>query len=104
LDRLIEQYDRSSSLEEMKALAVTMEEIIYDEAAWVPGWAQPYFRCAYWRWVRWPEGMNPMLARTADEYFVHWIDEDLEKETRSAKNKGQKFPAGVHVFDKFKEE
>ncbi|MBE2214071.1 MAG: ABC transporter substrate-binding protein [Opitutaceae bacterium] len=102
-DRLIEHYDRSASLDEMKALAVKMEEILYEEAAWVPGWAQPYFRCAYWRWVRWPEGMNPMLARYADEFFVHWIDEDMEKETRSAKNKGQTFPPGIHVFDQYKE-
>lgn len=103
LDRLIEKYDASSSLDEMKGLAAQMEEIIYDNAAWVPGWAQPYFRCAYWRWVRWPEGFNAMTARTADEFFLHWVDEEMEKDTRAARREGRKFPVGVHVFDQFKE-
>ena len=104
LDRLIEKYDQSASLDEMKELAVKMEEIIYEDASWVPGWAQPFFRCAYWRWVRWPEDFNAMTARYADEFFLHWIDQDMEKETRAARRSGQTFPPGVNVYDKYKEE
>jgi len=103
LDKLIEAYDRAETLEAMKPIAAKIEELLYQDAAWVPGWAVPFYRLAYWRWVKWPEGFNVMLSRTADEYFVHWIDPELREETKAAKRKGQTFPPQVLTFDQFKE-
>jgi microcin C transport system substrate-binding protein len=103
LDRLIDRFEVSESLDEMKQLAAGIEEIIYDEAIWVPGWAQPYYRGAYWRWVKWPKDFNVARSRYVDEFSVHWIDQDLEKETRAARKTGKTFPPAVRVFDQFKE-
>ncbi|MDO8539695.1 MAG: extracellular solute-binding protein [Opitutaceae bacterium] len=103
LDRLIEAYDKADTLDEMKRLAAQIEEIIYKDAAWVPGWATLFYRTAYWRWVKWPEGFNVMLSRTALEYFLFSIDTEAREQTKAAKRRGETFPAQVKVFDQFKE-
>ncbi len=36
-------------------------------------------RCAYWRWIRWPEGFNVRMATEHDEYHLYWIDEKLKE-------------------------
>jgi microcin C transport system substrate-binding protein len=103
LDRLIEAYDQAETLDEVKQLAAQIEEIIYDDASWVPGWAQPYYRGAYWRYVRWPDDFNVMTSLYMDQWFVHWIDEDMQKETREALKSGQTFPPQIKVFDQYRE-
>lgn len=102
LDRLIETYEKAETLEETKRLAAEMEQVIYDDAAWVNGWALPFYRMAYWRWVKWPKDFNVMTSRHAEEFFVHWIDTDLEKEVKAAQKNGTKFPPKVETFDQYK--
>jgi microcin C transport system substrate-binding protein len=81
-----------------------MEHIIYDDAAWIPGWKQPFIRSAFWRWIRWPEDFNVKLATESGEYFISWIDEDMKKETLEAMKSGKTFEPQVLVFDQYKEE
>ncbi len=104
LDRLIEAYDRAETLDEIKTLAARIEQIIYDDAAWVNGWKIPFYRGAYWRYVKWPAGFNPMESRNAEEFFVHWIDPEEKKEVVAARRSGRTWPAELKVFDQFKEE
>jgi len=103
LDRLIEAYDRSETLEEMKRLAEQIEAVIHADAAWVPGWKVPFYRGAYWRHIKWPEGFNVMRSTTADRYFLHWIDVDEKEGIAAARRTGRTYPAELQVFDQFKE-
>jgi microcin C transport system substrate-binding protein len=103
LDRLIEAYDKAETLEDIKALAAKIEEIIHNDAAWVNGWQRPFYRGGYWRHVKWPEGFNVAQSRDFEEFFVHWIDTDEKKEVEAARKSGRTYPtAGVQVFDQFK--
>jgi len=102
LDRLIEQYDRAETLDEMKALTVPIEEIIHHDASWMPAHAFPFFREGYWRWVRWPKDFNVREAREAYEFYVQWIDTELEAEVKAAQKEGRTFEPQVLVFDKYK--
>jgi hypothetical protein len=63
LDRLIEAYDKAETHEEIKRLAAEIEQIIYDDAAWVNGWALPFYRGGYCRYIKWPEGFNVAQSR-----------------------------------------
>ncbi len=103
LDRLIEAYDRATSLEDIRQYARDIEQIIHDEASWVNGWALPFHRTGYWRHVKWPEGFNVMQSRSAEEFFLHWVDEDERTATAAARRSGQKFPSQVLTFDQFKD-
>ena len=84
LDRLIEQYDNSDDLEEMRRLAFRMEEILHEDASFVPGHVMPFYRLASWRWVRWPDDFNVRYSRDATEYYVFWIDPERREETMAA--------------------
>jgi microcin C transport system substrate-binding protein len=101
LDRLIEAYDRSETLDEIKRNAQEMEQIIHDQGWWVNGWSLPFHRTGYWRHVKWPEGFNAMQGRNAEEFFLHWVDEDERAATEKARRSGEKFPAQVLIFDQF---
>lgn len=98
-DALIDRYESSTDLEEIKSIAHELEEKIHEDAAFVPGWVRPYFQCAYWRWIRWPENFSSRLAREHDELNVHWIDPDIKKETLAAMESGKTFEKQTLIFD-----
>jgi microcin C transport system substrate-binding protein len=102
LDQVIEAYDRARTMDEIKELAAQAEMLIYQNASWVNGWALPFHRTGYWRYVKWPKDFNVMQSRSAEEFFLHWIDEDERKATEDARRRGgQTFPPQVLVFDQY---
>ena len=74
LDRLIEIYDQATTLAEIKTLAAQIEQIIHDDGMWINGWATPFYRGAYWRYVKWPADFNGAATSNPEELFVLWID------------------------------
>ena len=103
LDRLIEAYDTAQTLDEIKTYAQAIEQRIHDVATWVNGWALPFHRTGYWRHIKWPEGFNAMQSRNAEEFFLHWVDEDERAATTAARRAGQKFPPLLLTYDQFKD-
>lgn len=101
-DALIEKYDQSQDFEEIKEIAHQLEEKIYDDAAYIPAYIRPFLKCAYWRWVQWPEGFNVRLATEHDEFHLYWIDEDIKKETLAAKKSGKSFGETTIIADQYK--
>jgi microcin C transport system substrate-binding protein len=102
LDERIEAYRASDNVAEMKALAFEMEEILFEEAAFVPGFVIPFMRAAYWRWVKWPEDFNVKLGRGLTEYFLFWIDDQVREETLAARRAGERFDAVDAVYDQYR--
>lgn len=101
-DALIDRYEKSTDLEEIKQIAFELEEKIHDDAAFIPGWVRPYFQCAYWRWVQWPEGFNARLAREHDELCIYWIDPTIKAETEAAMKAGKDLGETTLIFDQHK--
>lgn len=102
LDRLIEAYDRAETMDQIKDLGAKIEQLIYDDATWVNGWATPFLRAGYARYVKWPADFTAASSRSVDEFFVHWIDQDEKKATEEARRSGKTFPKQVLTFDRFK--
>lgn len=103
LDKMIERYDVSESVAEMKELAHKMEEFLHEDASFLPGFITPFMRNASWRWVRHPADFNVKIATTVTEHSVFWIDEAMKKETLEARRSGQTFPAQIKVYDQYQE-
>jgi microcin C transport system substrate-binding protein len=101
LDTLIEAYRRSDDAGEMKGLAFRMEEILREHASFVPGFVQPFYRAAHWRWLRYPDDFNVKLSRGAGEWFLSWIDPAIKEETREAQNDGRSFEPVIRVYDQY---
>jgi microcin C transport system substrate-binding protein len=104
LDLLIEAYDQTKTLDELKPLAAQIEEIVHADATWVPGWSLPFYRLAHWRWVGWPDDFNVMLSMYSHQYFLFWIDTEKKEETLAARRRGETFAPSVRTFDQFKEQ
>jgi microcin C transport system substrate-binding protein len=104
MDEMIERYRASGEKQEMIDLAHRMTELHHDYASFVPGFYQGFFRVGHWRWLRYPEGFSYKHAASAGELFIHWIDQDIKRETREARKSGQTFGPQIRVFDKWKQD
>lgn len=88
----------------MKELAFAMEDILHEDASFVPGFVMPFLRTGYWRWVRWPDDFNVKLARSALEYHLLWIDQTVETETRNARKRNETFESVDAVYEQYKQD
>lgn len=101
LDTLIEAYRASEDADEMIRLAHQMEEILHEEAVFVPGFVMPFYRFASWRWLQWPEDINAKLSQGPGELFLSWIEPGWREETLKAQNEGETFPKVIKTVDKY---
>ena len=104
MDEMIERYRASGDRQEMIELAHSMTELHYDHASFVPGFYQGFFRVGHWRWLRYPEGFNYKHVQSAGELFIHWVDEDLKRETLEARKSGKTFEPQIRVYDQWRED
>jgi len=102
LDKMIEAYDTSDSIEEMKKLAFKMEELMDAHASFSPGFNVPFMRTGLTRWTRMPEQGNVKIATQFEEYRLFWIDQDMKKETEAARASGKAFAPEIRTFEQYK--
>jgi microcin C transport system substrate-binding protein len=103
MDKLIEQYDRSTSMDDIRRLAYELEKMVYDDAAFIPAFKVPFYRVGYWRWIHWPKDFNVRVSDYPWTYGLEWIDEDQKKATLAAQASGQSFPPAIEMYDQWKE-
>ncbi|MCP5329707.1 MAG: ABC transporter substrate-binding protein [Pseudomonadales bacterium] len=104
MDQKIDRYVAASDKEEMITLAHELTQMHHDYASFVPGFVEPFYWHASWRWVRWPDDFNVKYSSYAEDAFVHWIDEDMKAETLAARRSGQTFEPQINVYDQYKKQ
>ena len=102
LDKLIDEYEKAQTVEQIETLAHACDHILFDEASYVPCWAPNFFRTGYWRWIRWPKDFNVRVSELAVTNHVLWIDEEERERTMKAKRSGQTFPPQELIFDQYR--
>ena len=107
LDGLIEKYRASTLKKERISLAHQIQQIIYEEAIQIPLFEVPFFRVAYWSWIKFPQLPATKLSDGL-EYFGHssggliWIDTKLKKDLKKAEKDGKKFKEVTRIETKYK--
>jgi len=98
LDALIEQYDKSTNMEEMVTLAHQMEDILFDEASFVPGEKIPFYRVGRWGWIRFPGHFDVPLSDSPQQYGLYWVDESARTRIMQARQNGADLgqKTGIH--------
>jgi microcin C transport system substrate-binding protein len=99
MDTLSQGIRDATSEDEIERKSHRVEEIIHRDAPWIPGYAIPYIRCGYWRWVRWPDNFNIKQIRDVHASYVFWIDDEIKEETKKAMREGTTFPEKNLIFD-----
>ncbi len=105
-DALSEKVRFALNEEELQGAAFKLQQIMHDEAIFVPAYTTDFIRIASWRWLRWPDceetRFSPPIVYEPLEAFVHWIDEDIQEETMDAKRSGKTFPEVNRIFDDYR--
>jgi len=98
---MIEAYDNSEDVEEMIALSRKMEEFLYDDASFVPGFVLPFLRVGVWRWMEYPDDFAVKITDEVREYRLGWIDQEKKEKTLAAMRNGETFEPVVQVIDTY---
>ena len=103
MDRLSENIRAATSEEALQRDSWKAEQLIHDEALFIPAIKSGYLRQGHWRWLKWPQTQyyefNAPSVSLAYESYLYWIDEDLKKETLAAKKAGKTFPEQNNFYD-----
>jgi microcin C transport system substrate-binding protein len=104
MNEWIDRYDKSEDINEMKDLAFKMERRVHDAAIFIPAFKMPWYRVAFWRWMKWPKDFDAKTVRDFEESWGFWIDEAERKTTLdSMRSGGPTFPKEVGVYDKWRD-
>lgn len=99
MDALCDAQRKATTVEEYKRTVFEADQIVHDEAIWVPSFEQNFYWVASWRWIKWPPGFNVSVSQDPFQNFVLWIDEEAKEETLEAMRTGKVFPEVDQVFD-----
>ena len=105
-DVLSEKVRTAATADELKDAAWKLQNIMHDEAIFVPGYSVDFVRVASWRWVKWPDSETtkfcPPVVFDPHEVFVFWIDDEVKAETQAARRSGKSFPEISRTVDDYR--
>ena len=106
MDRWVEAYRQATNDEEKRELAHKIQQQVYDQCVFIPGWKRDYERVACWRWLRWPDSETvkfcPPINSYPFEHYSFWIDEEMEAETKAAMTSGRTFPEIQNIVEDYR--
>lgn len=97
VDGLIKVYEEDLDFENRLAAMYRIDEIVHDEAFYIPFWTAPYIRIAYWDYLRFPEFYLPKRTEQLTDYMVYWIDPTKRSALEEAMRTGQSYPIDEEV-------
>ncbi len=94
VDELIATYEESLDPEARIAAMHRIDEIVHEEAFYIPFWDAPYTRLVYWDYVQFPEFYLPRRNQTLNitDWMVYWIDPERKARLEEAMARGEAFP------------
>jgi microcin C transport system substrate-binding protein len=112
IDKKIDAYQKATDITERIRLAHDIEQLVYENAAFIPGYKASYSRQAFWRWLKLPASHG---TKTSDDLFdpfggnviadsfggsggLFWIDEQEKEKVQKARILGEKFPP-INILD-----
>jgi microcin C transport system substrate-binding protein len=89
VDSLIQIYEEDLDVEDRRAAMYRIDEIVQDEAFYIPFWTAPYARIVHWDYLQFPEFYLPPSGDLSIEYMVYWIDPDHRAALEEAMGAGR---------------
>jgi microcin C transport system substrate-binding protein len=108
LDKKIIDYRDATTKEARVRLARELEQMIFDNGAFIPSFKVPYSREAFWRWLKLPSDHATRTSQSVFEPFnstsgedpggLFWIDATEKEKVQKARLLGEKF-APINILD-----
>ena len=108
LDEWIMSYRNATSESIRISLSMKIQERLHQLAVLAPSYMVPYFRGAFWRWIRLPEkpgtkdGGGVFSLFSAGSGGLLWIDPDIKRETVDAQKNDLSFEPVTIIDKRFK--
>lgn len=99
VDELIRVYEDDLDFDARLKAIHRLDEIVREEAFYIPFWSAPYVRVAYWDYVRFPESWLPKRAEELMDWMVFWIDPQRRTQLAEDMRNGKTYPVDP-VLDK----
>jgi microcin C transport system substrate-binding protein len=74
VDELIKVFEEDLDADKRRAAMWRIDEIVHDEAFYIPFWEAPFLRVVYWDYIRFPETWLPPRTEQLTDYMVYWFD------------------------------
>ena len=74
VDQLIRIYEEDLDFENRLDAVHRIDEIVSEEAFYIPFWMAPYIRIVYWEYLQVPEFYLPRRTQSITDWMVYWID------------------------------
>lgn len=97
VDELIEIYEEDLDPEARLEATQRIDEIVHDEAFYIPFWDAPYIRLVYWDYVKFPEFYLPRRTQQLTDYMVFWIDEEARAQLAEDMAAGRVYPVDEQI-------
>ena len=101
VDSLIQVYEQDLEFEDRLEAMHRIDEIVHDEAFYVPFWMAPYIRLAYWDYLRFPEFYLPRRTQGITDWMVYWIDPDRRAALEEVMERGEALPMDTTIDKDF---
>jgi len=99
VDALIDIYDKSLDPEARRKATIRIDDIVHDEAFYIPFWRAPFIRLVHWDYLCFPDFYLPRRTEQLTDYLVYWIDPARKAALAKAMHSGTAFPVD-HQLDK----
>ncbi len=97
VDSLIQVYEEDLDFEDRRDAMWRIDEIVHDEAFYIPFWNAPYIRLAHWDYIRFPDFWVPKRTQSYTDYLVFWIDPDRRAALQEAMRTGRALPLDEEI-------
>jgi microcin C transport system substrate-binding protein len=92
VDGLIKIYEEDFDFEARRQAMYRIDEIVHEEAFYIPFWTAPYIRIAHWDYLRFPDFYLPRRTEQVTDYLVYWIDAERQKALADDMRAGRAYP------------
>lgn len=92
VDDLIQTYEQSLDPDARRQAMYRIDQIVHDEAFYIPLWEAPYVRLVYWDYLQFPEFYLPKRTQSITDYLVYWIDPAKKAALADAMKTGKAYP------------
>ena len=97
VDQLIQVYEEDLDFERRLEAVHRIDEIVSEEAFYIPFWMAPYLRIVYWDYLRFPEFYFPPRTQSITDWMVYWIDPERRERLEEIMVRGEALPLDEEI-------
>jgi microcin C transport system substrate-binding protein len=97
VDELIRIYEEDLDPGKRRQAMQRIDEIVHDEAFYIPFWSAPFLRVVHWDYLRFPDTWMPPRTEQITDYLVYWIDPARKAALEQAMKEDRALPPDASI-------